>query len=131
MKLTDSQWEILDFQMHVSRHRSDPTMKNVRGFIDAVKMVSEGECTWSGLPPEYGKSNSIYMRFIRWHKDWRWEQLLQQVSKDSELCAIVQRIVKLGDDVGKNKKGKRQRINPESDWITLAAGYSPLILPDL
>lgn len=67
--------------------------KNNRLFIDAVLWIVDNKALWRDLPSEFGKWNSIYMRFRRWNECGVWRQLEQNLYDDHELMAMVRRIL--------------------------------------
>jgi transposase len=66
MKITNEQYKLIAH--HLPRQRGNVVVKNIK-FINAVLYVAENGCKWRGLPKEYGKWHSIYMRMNRWSKN--------------------------------------------------------------
>jgi len=107
MRLTDTQWERLEPLLLGKQGDPGVSGKNNRQFIEAVLWVSTHSDLWRNLPVEFGKWNTVYMRFKRWNECDVWRQVAEGVADDSELHAMLRKVVEYGD---KQTRRIRQRL---------------------
>ena len=87
--LRDEQWErIRDI---LPGKASDPgaTARDNRLFVEAVLWIARTGAPWRDLPSEFGNWHSTYTRFSRWVKKGVWQQLIEAVSDDPDLEALL------------------------------------------
>ena len=65
MKISEAQYERI--AGHFPIQRGNVRTEN-RDFINAILYMAENGCKWRGLPPEFGKWETIYKKFSRWAK---------------------------------------------------------------
>jgi putative transposase len=70
---------------------SDPgvTAKDNRLFVEAVLWVARTGCPWRDLPPELGDWHNVFTRFSRWGKNGVWQRVIEAVSNDVDLEALL------------------------------------------
>lgn len=97
MQLDDSQW--LKLEPLLIGRQGDPgvSAKNNRLFIEALLWVVLNHASWSGLPAQFGKYSTAYMRFRRWNECDFWRQLAQSEIDDPRLQQLLDAIVVYGD----------------------------------
>lgn len=83
--LTDSQWEKM--APHCLGKKSDPgrSGKNNRLFVEAVLYKARTNCPWRDLPAEFGKWNTIFVRFNDWSEAGVFERIFEAVSDEPDM----------------------------------------------
>jgi putative transposase len=67
-----------------------------RLFVEAVLWIARTGSPWRDLPPEFGRWNSVYVRFRRWARAGVWERLrtLLQADLDREYLMLDSTVVR-------------------------------------
>lgn len=87
--LRDDQWERI--QPHLPKQRGD-TKKVAEGhrlFIEAVLWIVRTGSPWRDLPKSFGRWNNVYKRFSRWQSNGTWDKILDAVTQDPDLEALL------------------------------------------
>ena len=74
-ELTDRQWQRIEKLVAGKKGDKGRAGEDNRLFVDAVLWILRTGAPWRDLPDEFGKWNSVYMRFVRWARKGRWESL--------------------------------------------------------
>ena len=71
--LSDETWERIERALKAVKHPAgvEPDLPD-RDFVEAVLYLARAGCPWRDLPECFGKWNSVYQRFRRWHKAGYW-----------------------------------------------------------
>ena len=87
--LRDDQWERIENL--VPGKASDPgvTAKDNRLFVEAVLWVARTGSPWRDLPPALGNWHNVFTRFSRWGKSGVWQCVIEAVSDDVNLEALL------------------------------------------
>jgi transposase len=86
VRLTDNQWtKIRDFLSQDVRAYIGKDEEACRKFVEAVTWVSRSGAQWRLLPPEYGKWNTIYKRFVRWCEHGVWQRMFEYFAGDADM----------------------------------------------
>lgn len=96
MILTDKQWEKLESLLLGTGEGRGMRKQDNRLFLEAVLWCASAR-RWRSLPPEFGKWNTVYMRFRRWNMGGIWHRLKEDVKDDPELLAQLEKIVARAD----------------------------------
>lgn len=67
---------------------------NARRFVEGVMWVAQTGALWTHLPPEYGLAHSVYVRFLRWVSEGKWEGVLEGLEnprQQSDLKGLIAR----------------------------------------
>ena len=88
-ELTDAQWARIEKLVpgkdgDKGRHGEDNRL-----FVDAVLWILRSGAPWRFLPDEFGKWNSVYMRFMRWSRAGRWESLFKALADDPDFERVM------------------------------------------
>lgn len=88
-ELTNVQWKRIEKLVpgkvgDKGRHGEDNRL-----FVDAVLWVLRTGAPWRDLPDEFGKWNSVYMRFMRWSRAGRWESLFKALADDPDFEHVM------------------------------------------
>jgi putative transposase len=77
--------------MRIQRKECDPgvTAKDNRLFVEAVLWVARTGSPWRDLPPELGNWHNVFTRFSRWGKSGVWQHVIETVSGDVDLEALL------------------------------------------
>ena len=97
MVLTDAQWAKME--PHCLGRPGDPGRSgtNNRLFIEGVLWIVRTGSPWRDLPAEFGKWNTVFMRFRDWVKADVFKRLFDAVSEepDMEYAMVDATIVKV------------------------------------
>ena len=82
--LSDYQWRLIE--PYCLGKKSDPgrTGNNTRLFLEAVLWIARTGAPWRDLPGEFGKWNSIFVRFRHWVKRDAFYNIFKALSADSD-----------------------------------------------
>lgn len=89
LSLKDHQWERM--LPYVSGKPGDPGRTGVdnRLFVEAVLWLARTGASWRDLPDDFGKWNSIFVRFARWSKDGVWDRLFAAMADDPDFDYVI------------------------------------------
>jgi transposase len=76
--LSDEQWERIE--PHLPTDVRGVARVDDRRVISGIVHVLKSGCHWCDCPPEYGRSTTIYNRFVRWARRGIWEDLFRQLA---------------------------------------------------
>ncbi|WP_196799154.1 transposase [Burkholderia cepacia] len=65
------------------------TAADNRWFVEAVLWVGRTRRPWSDLPEEFGRWQTIYLRFWRWRQSGVWDRVARIVSDDTEFKRVL------------------------------------------
>ena len=65
------------------------TAKDNRLFLEAVLWIARTGSPWRDLPEELGNWHNVYTRFSRWGKSGVWARIIEAVSTDTDLQALL------------------------------------------
>ena len=88
--LKDHQWAAME--PHCLGKQTDPgrSGNNNRLFMEAVLYKARTNCPWRDLPKEFGKWNTIFVRFNDWSKAGVFERIFEAISDDPDMeCAMI------------------------------------------
>ncbi|HWW07573.1 transposase [Collimonas sp.] len=83
-----------------------------RLFLQAILWIVKRQSKWSNLPPEFGRWQTSYVRFMRWNQADIWRQLAHHLSDDSELQKLLNPIVAFGDEY--TRRAAQRSINKDN-----------------
>ena len=88
-ELNDRVWALME--PHLPGKAGDPgrTGRNNRLFMEAIFWLARTGAHWRALPAQFGKWNSIYVRFNRWCRDGVFESLFRAMSDDPDFEYIL------------------------------------------
>jgi transposase len=89
MMLRDDQWERIEDLLPGKAADCGVTAKDNRLFVEAVLWIARTGCPWRDLPRELGKWHNTYTRFSRWSKKGVWQRVVEAVSTDADLQALL------------------------------------------
>lgn len=98
MDLREEHWQKLKPLLLGGDADPGATGRDNRLFLQAILWVVESRSKWSALPPEFGRWQTAYVRFMRWNQADIWRQLANRLSDDSELQKTLEAIVAFGDE---------------------------------
>ena len=76
--LSDEQWERIE--PHLPTDVRGVARVDDRRVISGIVHVLKSGCHWCDCPPEYGRSTTIYNRFVRWARRGIWEDVFRQLA---------------------------------------------------
>src|SRR6516165_6326696 len=87
--LSTSQWRLIE-KLCVGKP-GDPggTGANNRIFVEAVLWIARTGSPWRDLPAQFGKWNSIFVRFNRWSKPGVWQRIFAALSDDPDFEYLI------------------------------------------
>jgi len=97
IKLRDDQWQKLEPLLTGKQNDPGARAKNNRLFVEAVLWIVLNKSLWRHLPPHFGNSSTVYMRFRRWTECDFWRQLTHSKLEDGTLVRMLEQIVEYGD----------------------------------
>jgi transposase len=107
--LTDAQWAKME--PHCLGKPSDPGRSGVnnRLFVEAVLWIARTGSPWRDLPKQFGKWNSVFVRYRDWGKAGVFKRLFDAASDepDMEYAMVDATIVKVHRH-GQGAKGGRK-----------------------
>ncbi len=62
--ISDAEWEVIEARITGQPGQYGSIAKDNRKFISAVILILKTGFSWSDLPPDYGKCNTVHQRFI-------------------------------------------------------------------
>ncbi|WP_211463348.1 transposase [Collimonas silvisoli] len=98
MDLREEYWQRLKPLLPGGDADPGATGRNNRLFLQAILWIVESRAKWSALPPEFGRWQTSYVRFMRWNQADIWRQLAHHLKDDSELQKMLGAIVAFGDE---------------------------------
>ena len=93
--LSDTQWSRIAELLPAKPPGRGGRVADNRRFVEAILFIAREGCPWRDLPKEFGKWNSVYVRFSRWENLGVWariaEALRGEVDQEefSDYAAIV------------------------------------------
>jgi transposase len=85
LMLRDDQWErIAPLLRGKAGDRGRSGLDN-RRFVEAVFWIARTGSPWRDLPVEFGKWNSIYIRFARWSNKNVWQNIFAVLREDADI----------------------------------------------
>ncbi|WP_414127688.1 transposase [Burkholderia territorii] len=60
-----------------------------RCFVEAVLWVARTRRPWSDLPQEFGRWQTVYLRYWRWRHSGVWDRVARIVSDDTQLKHVL------------------------------------------
>lgn len=87
--LRDDQWEKLKPLLPGKAGDRGATAKDNRLFIEAVLWIGRTSSPWRDLPAELGNWHTTYTRFNRWAVSGVWQRIVEAVSGDRDLEALM------------------------------------------
>ncbi|HVY89708.1 MAG TPA: IS5 family transposase [Hyphomonadaceae bacterium] len=85
-ELTDAQWELIAPLVAGKDGDRGGTGEDNRLFVDAVLWIVRSGAPWRFLPAEFGKWNSVYVRFNRWAKGGIWQRIFKALVRDPDFA---------------------------------------------
>jgi transposase len=110
--LRNDQWERIEHLLPGKASDRGVTAKDNRLFVEAVLWIARTGSPWRDLPPQLGDWHNVYTRFSRWGKTGIWQRVIEAVSTDADLQALLldSTIVRAHQDAaGAQKKKARKR----------------------
>mgnify|MGYP001567374513 FL=1 len=87
--LRDDQWERMENLLPGKASDPGVTAKDNRLFVEAVLWVARTGSPWRDLPPALGHWHNVFTRFSRWSKAGVWQRVIEAVSEDVDLEALL------------------------------------------
>lgn len=87
--LRDDQWERIENLLPGKASDPGVTAKDNRLFVEAVLWGARTGSPWRDLPPELGNWHNVFTRFSRWGKTEVWQRVIEAVSADVDLEALL------------------------------------------
>jgi len=87
--LRDDQWERIKDMLPGKPSDCGVTAKDNRLFIEAVLWILRTGSPWRDLPRELGDWHNTFTRFSRWGKTGVWQRVVDAVSSDADLQALL------------------------------------------
>ncbi len=110
--ITDRQWSLME--PHCLGKKSDPgrTGGDGRLFLEAVLWRARTGSPWRDLPPDFGKWNSVFVRFRYWVEAGVFQRIFDALSDepDMEFAMIDGTIVKVHRHGQGAKGGLKARL---------------------
>lgn len=86
--LDDGQWSRLAVLLPEGPPQGGGCASDDRRFVDAVLFLARSGISWRDLPPEFGKWNSVYVRFARWRASGVWERIAASMGDDALIAEL-------------------------------------------
>ena len=87
--LRNDQWERIEPLLPGKATDCGVTAKDNRLFVEAVLWIARTGSPWRDLPAHLGNWHNVYTRFSRWGKNGVWQRLVEAVSADTDLQALL------------------------------------------
>jgi len=87
--LRDDQWERIKDMLPGKPTDCGVTAKDNRLFIEAVLWILRTGSPWRDLPRELGNWHNTFTRFSRWGRTGVWQRVIDAVSSDADLQALL------------------------------------------
>ena len=87
--LRDNQWERIKDLVPGKASDRAVAAKDNRLFIEAVLWIARTGSPWRDLPPALGNWHATSTRFSRWGKAGVWQRVIDAVSEDADLEALL------------------------------------------
>jgi transposase len=87
--LRDDQWERIEKLLPGKASDPGVTAKDNRLFVESVLWVARTGSPWRDLPPELGDWHNVFTRFSRWGRTGVWQRVIEAVSEDVDLEALL------------------------------------------
>jgi len=87
--LRNDQWERIEHLLPGKASDRGVTAKDNRLFVEAVLWIARTGSPWRDLPPQLGNWHNVYTRFSRWSKSGVWQRVVEALSGDSDLQAVL------------------------------------------
>ena len=87
--LTDAQWQRIEPLIPGKKGDKGRHGADNRLFVDAVLWLVRAGAPWRDLPDEFGKWNSVFIRFRRWAKKGVWKRLFTELGEDPDLEYLI------------------------------------------
>ncbi|KVH35833.1 transposase [Burkholderia cepacia] len=87
--MSDEVW--VRIESVLSGKEGDPgrTATDNRWFIEAVLWIDRTGCPRRDLPTEFGRWQTVYMRFSRWRRKGVWERVAHAASDETEIKRVL------------------------------------------
>ena len=114
--LNDTQWSRIAELLPAKPPGRGGRAADNRRFVEAILFIAREGCPWRDLPKEFGKWNSVYVRFARWENLGVWariaEALRGEVDQEeySSYAAIVRARQKSAGTPGKRGAIRRSAV---------------------
>ena len=111
--LRDDQWQRIEPLLPGKATDRGVTAKDNGWFVEAVLWILRTGSPWRDLPPELGNWHNTYTRFSRWGEKGVWQRVVDALSGDADLQALLldSTIVRAHQHAaGAQKKRGRKRL---------------------
>jgi putative transposase len=88
-ELTEVQWARISHLVPGKEGDKGRSGEDNRLFVDAVLWILRTGAPWRDLPPEFGKWNSVFVRFNRWARKGVWESLFKALADDPDFEHVM------------------------------------------
>ncbi len=105
--LNDTEWLRIAELLPAKPPGRGGRMADNRRFVEAILFIAREGCPWRNLPKEFGKWNSVYVRFARWENLGVWARIAEALRGEADLeeCSNYAAIVRAHQDyVGTTRK---------------------------
>ncbi len=87
--LRDDQWERIRDILPGKPCDPGATAKDNRLFVEAILWIARTGAPWRDLPLELGNWHTTYTRFSRWVRKGVWQRVVEAVTDDPDLEALL------------------------------------------
>jgi putative transposase len=87
--LRDDQWHKLESLLPGKGDDRGATAQDNRLFVEAVLWIGRTGSPWRDLPSELGNWHTTYTRLKRWGESGGWQRVVEAVSGDRDLEALM------------------------------------------
>ncbi|AIY39314.1 Mobile element protein [Collimonas arenae] len=109
MDLQEKHWQQLQPLLLGGENDPGASGRDNRLFFRAVLWVATRNAKWSALPPEFGRWQTVYVRFMRWNQACVWRQMASEQGIGGELLEMLDVIAAFGD--GYTRRAAQRKIN--------------------